>query len=265
MKSYFITYGDNKFKFSKIHLIELAKQTGCFDEFISLGPENLDINFKNKYHEILEQPRGGGYWVWKHEIISNLMNRINNDDILLYCDAGSSINNLPIAQNRLKDYLSIIKEKNISFLRFETEKNFIEREYTSLEVFKALNIDLESEIALSTQLQAGVMFFKKNEESKQLLEDYTNILSEDPKLITDFYNTNQAPYFVENRHDQSLFSILGKKYNSFILENETEFRNRREEQFDYPILTVRASNHGIKDKIKLTLFKKIYGRKTKFF
>ena len=265
MKIYFITYGDKKFKFSKIHLIELAKETGCFDEFISLGPKDLDNSFKNKYFDILNQSRGGGYWIWKHEIISNILNKINTDDILFYCDAGSSINNLPTAQKRLQDYLDIIKEKNISFLRFETEKKFIEREYTSREIFKALNVNSENKIALSTQLQAGVMFFKKNEVSTQLLKDYENVLSKDPKLITDFYNSNQASYFIENRHDQSLFSILGKKYNSYILQNETEFRNRKKDQFDFPILTVRASNHGIKDKVKLTLFKKKYGKKTRYF
>ena len=87
----------------------------------------------------------------------------------------------------------------------------------------------------------------------------------DINLITDSYINNQDNQFIENRHDQSIFSILGKIYDSIVLENETEFRNRKELQYDYPILTVRASNHGLKDKVKLMLFKSIYAEKTKFF
>ena len=32
-------------------------------------------------------------------------------------------------------------------------------------------------------------------------------------------------------------------------------------QYDFPILTVRASNHGLKDKFKLTYLMSIYGKK----
>ena len=109
------------------------------------------------------------------------------------------------------------------------------------------------------------MFFQKSYESLEFFNDYKNVLDFDINLITDSYVNNQDNQFIENRHDQSIFSILGKIYDSIVLENETEFRNRKELQYDYPILTVRASNHGLKDKVKLMLFKSIYAKKTKFF
>ena len=109
------------------------------------------------------------------------------------------------------------------------------------------------------------MFFQKSYESLEFFNDYKNVLDFDINLITDSYINNQDNQFIENRHDQSIFSILGKIYDSIVLENETEFRNRKELQYDYPILTVRASNHGLKDKVKLMLFKSIYAKKTKFF
>ena len=92
-------------------------------------------------------------------------------------------------------------------------------------------------------------------------QDYRKILNSDQNLITDFYSDKQHATFVANRHDQSIFSLLGKTYNSHILENETEFRTRKEMQFDFPILTVRASNHGLKDRLKLTFLMSIYGKK----
>ena len=35
-------------------------------------------------------------------------------------------------------------------------------------------------------------------------------------------------------------------------------------QYNYPILTVRASNHGLKDKFKLNYLMSIYGKKRVF-
>ena len=39
----------------------------------------------------VKQPRGGGYWIWKSHIIKKI-NEINDNDILIYLDAGCSIN-----------------------------------------------------------------------------------------------------------------------------------------------------------------------------
>ena len=96
-------------------------------------------------------------------------------------------------------------------------------------------------------------------------QDYKKVLNSDKNLITDFYNKNQFETFLGNRHDQSIFSLLGKTYNSYILENETEFRNRKELQYDFPILTVRASNHGLRDKFKFTFLISVNGKKTRYF
>ena len=41
-------------------------------------------------------------------IINSLLNEINKEDIILYCDAGSSINNLPKAKLRFREYLDIM-------------------------------------------------------------------------------------------------------------------------------------------------------------
>ena len=265
MKTYFITYGDKSFKYSKKHLCALAKHSGFFDKILSLGPENLNNDFKKNYKDTLNENKGGGYWVWKHEIINNLLNEINEEDVILYCDAGSSINNLPQAKLRFMEYLDIISDKSIDFLRFDTEKQFLENQYTSRELFDVFNIKVDSKIATTTQLQAGVMFFKKNDTNMNFFQDYKKVLNSDKNLITDFYNKNQYETFISNRHDQSIFSLLGKIYNSHILENETEFRNRKEQQYNFPILTVRASGHGLKDKFKLTFLMSIYGKKTRYF
>ena len=108
--------------------------------------------------------------------------------------------------------------------------------------------------------------FKKNNHTREFINIFKEVLSTDKNLITDMYNNeNQHKGFIENRHDQSIFSLISKTVGSEIIENETEFKNRKNEQYEYPFLSVRRYNHGPKDKIKYFLFKKRMMSRTHYF
>ena len=63
----------------------------------------------------------------------------------------------------------------------------------------------------------------------------------------------QNDFFIENRHDQSIMSILTKLYGGIIIQNETYFTKDSSEQIDYPFLSVRNYGHGFRDRIKYQL------------
>ncbi len=266
MKIYLLTYGDNGFYLSKKHLVHLAEQSGLFYKVVSMGPRDLDLSFKKKYKNILNISKGGGFWLWKYEIIKNLINQINKDDIVVYCDAGASLNTSDKAISRFNEYIEILKETSISQLRMKCENHFIEKNYTNKKLFDYFNIDLNSEIANTTQLQAGHQFYKKCDETSHYFQEYQNLIDFDVDLITDLYSSEvQIDSFVEHRHDQSIFSLLSKKYSSFVIDNETEFRNRPYEQHNFPFLSVRSHNHGLRDYLKYFTNKKQFLSEVKFF
>lgn len=266
MKTYFLTYGDNGFYLSKKHLVYLANSSGLFDEVVSLGPKDLDFRFRKKYKNILNNSKGGGYWIWKYEIIKNLINQINKNDIVVYCDAGASLNTSEKAVKRFNDYIEILREPSTSQLRMKCENHFIEKNYTNKKLFDYFDINLNSEIANTTQLQAGHQFYKKSEETLNYFQEYQNLIDFDVNLITDFYSSDiQIESFVEHRHDQSIFSLLSKKYNSKIIDNETEFRERPKQQFDFPFLSVRSHGHRKKDYLKYLIKRKKFLSNTIFF
>ena len=69
------------------------------------------------------------------------------------------------------------------------------------------------------------MIFKKNNHTKDYLNHYSYLLSKDDQLITDYYSfENQHEKFIENRHDQSIFSLMSKIYGCELIKNETEFK-----------------------------------------
>ena len=96
----------------------------------------------------------------------------------------------------------------------------------------------------------GYLIFRNCEHTKYLLKVFFELITKDWKLITDHYNINQNKDFIENRHDQSILSVMSKKYGSVIINNETYFDNESKEQVNYPFLSVRNYGHGKKDKIK---------------
>ena len=272
MNLYFITYGDENgdknFKISKKHLLYLAKKSGLFTESYALGPKDLDNPFKSIYENILSQPRGGGYWIWKHRIIENMIEEVSEGDIVIYLDAGSSLNLLPKAVERFYEYIEILKESEYGSLMFESGNGniLLENRYTSSQLFQAFGTDPYSNIGTTPQRGAGLLMFKKNIYTKEFFNEYKNLLNIDPELITDKYNdSEQVSEFIENRHDQSLFSLISKKIGAEVLKNETNFQKRQDSQFNYPFLQVRKHSHGVKDKIKYFVFKKKMMSSTHYF
>lgn len=251
-KILFITYGDNEFDVSKKHLLNLAKKSEIFSQCIGYSYKDLNSDFKNKYSNILSEKRGGGYWIWKHHIIKESLSLINENDLIVYCDAGTSFNFH--AKSRFMEYVEILNNSIHSNFRIEAEAHYLEKEWTTKEVFNYFKINSDSELGNSTQYEAGHMIFKSNKETRDYLSEYQNLLHYDQKLITDFYNSkNQQDFFIENRHDQSIFSILSKTRGCEKIQNETKFHNRKEDQHKYPFLSVRKRGHGPKDRIKYAI------------
>ena len=264
MKKIFLTYGDNNFKIAKKHLALFEKESAFFDQVIALGPNDLDYDLKKKYSHIIKQKKGGGYWIWKHRIIQNIMQDLSKNDLVIYCDAGASLNYK--AEKRFNEYVEIINSSRYGNFRMKCEDIYKEYQYTTEEIFKYFSISEDSEIRRDTQLQAGHMIFKKSLHTDNYLESYSKLLETNDKLITDYYNEKpQNSQFIENRHDQSIFSLLTKIYGGEIIENETEFKDKPSEQYAYPFLSVRTYGHGIRDQARFYLNKKKYSKKTIFF
>lgn len=248
-KIHFITYGDSrKYTVSKKHILGLAKQSNFFDSCFGYSQNDLSLDFRLKYKNILKQERGGGYYLWKPWIIYNSLKNIRSNDFLVYADAGSTFNYF--GKTRFYDYIEMLDVSDYGNLRFENPKNYIEKEWTSKELFKYFNIQLDSKIANSPQLMGGHIIFQKNKHTHEYLESFFEVVDYDENLITDYYSDSSIKGFQENRHDQSIFSLLSKKIGGVILENETFFEKNSKNQKEFPFLSVRHYGHGKIDRIK---------------
>ena len=226
-KIHLITYGNDKFAKSKARLIAEAHGFGEFASITGYGPENLTPEFRETYKPIMEQPRGGGYWIWRPVIIQHALSFINENDLLVYLDAGCSLN--PQGKPRFFEYIHMLNTspEQYGVLSFQMTGNngpgglAVEKHWTTKQIFNYLGVDIDSEIANSGQHLCTVLVFKKNDHLKQYMERYTNTILSNPWLCTDLYNRQgQIPEFRDNRHEQSIVSVLLKQMGSVVIDGD---------------------------------------------
>lgn len=236
-KKNFITYGDKKFNNSKKRLGIESINSGWFDTINIYGPENLSEEFKHEFNDILEKPRGGGYWIWKFDIIKQELTKLANNDILIYMDAGCRINTN--GKTRFNEYIEMLNNSNETIISFQTAH--IEKKYTTKELFHHFNMNVNDNNANSGNIMATVLIMKNTEKMMKIIDECIDVLRTDHLLITDHYNKiEQSSEFKDNRHDQSILSLVRKKHGSILLTDETWFKPfGNKESLKYPFWATR--------------------------
>jgi len=233
---HFITYGDKKYQKSKKIIYNEAKNTDWFNTVTMYGPEDLDEKFQHKFKNILSKSRIAGYGIWRPYIIKKKLDEINDNDILVYLDAGCTINKY--GNSRFFKYIELLKKSDKSIISFQMPH--IEKIWTTKEIFNYFDIDLNSKIANTGQILDGILIMKKNKNLIKMNDIWFKVVYDNPLLFTDYYNKKQADFFKDNRHEQSIFSLIRKIHGSIILGDETwfvPFGNK--ESLKYPFWATR--------------------------
>jgi len=212
-----ISYANNKFikqlKINKLTAINVGK----VDEYYSYKFDDIDLNFLKNHRDILSRPRGNGYWLWKpYFIYKTFKEKLNKGDFLIYTDAG--IFYLDNVKKIIKYMISINEDIWVNRL------HYLEKKYSKRDAF--ILLDADSPIYTDTfQYMAGIQIYKKSEYSEMFLQKLIKY-STDKRIITDDPNTlglPNYPGFRDNRHDQTVLSILFKKYKfSNLDKNKTK-------------------------------------------
>ena len=219
MKILFVSYADKNFAQSKKRIMHEAKSSRWFDNIKIFSENSLGRDFCRKFSSILSEPRGGGYWIWKLDVLEQAFQSCSLGDIIVYCDAGCHINHL--GSQRFQEYIEMLYASDYGFLSFQLTHP--EKNYTTKECFEHFQVPVESEIRTSSQILSGVIIARKCDHSLSLIEGFRTALLKNPLIITDHYNHSQDIGFLDHRHDQSMLSILRKQYGSILIPDETWF------------------------------------------
>ena len=192
-------------------------------------------------------PDGGavglGRWAWKPFIVSEQLKKIPEGELLLYIDAGCHLNwNL----NSMRRFLQYCSEaEKYGFLAMQLYPNeggtgdLFEYNFNSID--NREKIEPSEEAWKSCQIQATLMFLKNDRKTRDFVDEWLSLASESNFMRLDETKIQKKDKdFKAYRWDQSIFSLLCKKYKLNCIFDETWWG---EDWFtfgrDYPIWAMR--------------------------
>jgi len=233
---YFITYANSKYERAKKRIVKEAQNSNWFIRARGFGPGDLSKTFRDKYSNILSRNRGGGYWIWKYAIIEETLKTMNTGDYLVYADAGCSINQH--GKERFDEYIDMLEASDMDIISFNMPGHQ-EHTWTTEHIFKYFNISANDRIRTSGQHVGGVLILQKGPHLREWLNLINKALEEDALMFTDEYNPHtRHTGFKDNRHDQSVSSVIRKIVGSIVIPDDTYPPNQKE----FPIWASRSRN-----------------------
>ena len=210
-----ITYSNGVFERQADLNKKSALEVGKVDEHYSFGPDDIDQEFKEKNKEILSKFRGGGYWLWKpYIILKTFKEKLREGDYLIYADAGV------LYMNSTYLLIDFLKEQNAEMWMnriFLKESAFSKRD-----AFILMGVDMPF-YSETYQYIAAFQIYRKSKYTEKFLEELL-FYSQDIRIISDNPNklgVDNYQGFKENRHDQTVLSLLVKKYGQSNSGNPT--------------------------------------------
>jgi hypothetical protein len=181
-----------------------------FSETIFYSTEYLqnDQEFWNKHGNFISNNRRGyGYWLWKSYIIKKTMETMADNDILLYLDCGCELG--LDRKDKLLEYINIVKTDKIVGTQVDPEKI-----WNKMDLIEKLGMN-KNEYLDTPQRQAGANLFLVCEETRRLVNEWYEISSDYHNIDDSASIITNFQCFNEHKHDQSIFSLLTKKYNIY--------------------------------------------------
>ena len=214
MPVYFLSFGNEMFKNSLIRIRKEIESINMVDNIRTYTEYDLINNpdFWDKHKQfILSNKRGYGYWLWKSYLTLKTLEEMNDGDVLIYADAGCKIEIDRV--NYMKQMIEITKQTESGIVSIEMPWN-IEETWTKEDLFKYLDC---GHLRGTPQLHATFFFIRKCKKSMDIVNEWYQIsciyslLDDTPSILPN------AHTFKEHRHDQSIFSLLRKKYKTYII------------------------------------------------
>lgn len=234
----FMTFGGGPMDmlYAVDRLVSQAKSLKLFDNVYGIKENDLkeDHEFWNKHGYFLVGSRGFGCWMWKPYLIQKIWNTMNNGDILLYCDSGNELDTRK--KSILEKHLLQVSTELVMGC-YPGEKANMRQKYLNeiywnkKDLLIRLNMENNEEALHTNQYQANPLLLYKCPRTTEMINEWCHVATSDYHLIDDSPSVEpNFEGFQQHRHDQSIFSLLCKKYKLFseiTLENSIDvLRNK---------------------------------------
>ena len=212
-----VNYADKKFRRAQKLNSRTAGQWGA-DRVIEYGPDDIDEAFRRRNKEILDTPRGGGYYLWKPYFYRKAYDELGEGDYLVYIDSGA------VYINKIQYLIDCMEQEETPLMIFSLERERIEKGNTKRDAFVLTGCD-EARYTDTPQSIGGYFVCKKAPEVTAYLDEVLHY-AQDIRISSDKPNVMRLPNYAEfadHRHDQSVISLMSKKYGFKRFRDPSQF------------------------------------------
>ncbi len=209
-----ICFTDEKYEKTRQRYASELESKNIFKTVVQYSPKDFDDDFITRHGKFIkDNPKGYGLYIWKPHVILKALEQLNDGDILVYGDAGNEMKgtrqecldminyvNLP------SERIPILAAKGGWCIRWIKTDLYIRMGFRILYPFKRM-------------VEAGRLIIKKNDLTMKFIKEWLYYCTNDYRNIDDSKSAlPPLPFFIEHRHDQSIFSILFHKYNGHVAD-----------------------------------------------
>lgn len=259
-----INYAEDRFKPAQKLNTKTALKHGV-DRVIEYSPESISAEFKAANKEIFSAPRGVGYWIWKPYILKDALSKINEGDYLIYTDSGVAY------EESVTWLLEAMQKEHTDIMCFASPAS--EYRWTKHDAFVLMGCE-DDFYKLSPQCCGGYMIFRNTEKSRSFIDDFLHFAC-DSRIISDLPSTlgEEHPEFLENRHDQTIWSLLCKKNHLPMFRNPSqegggwaraEYSKSINSRSEYPVIFLHHRKCYIQYEFQLKVWK-VFGECRNFW
>jgi hypothetical protein len=222
-KRVLVTFTDSRMEAARQRLCRQAKEMGVYTDIFGASEQDLSPEFRLRFKDYLTpEHRGFGYYAWKPQIVLQTLERLQDGDKVHWIDSGCHLN--PAGSQRLQELFAMTVEAPSGIHGFEClppsgslvyrGRQFPdqgESKWTKGDLLDRLEVRERPEITGAQQLGATTFFVRKCPTSMDFMRHWIRVFSEDFSMIDNSPSLSpNLEDFIEHRHDQSIYSILGK-------------------------------------------------------
>lgn len=185
---------------------------------------------------VANNPHGFGLWIWKPKVILDALARVNEGEIVLYCDAGMHLNSRGLP--RYYEYVDMLKTTDI--LTFSLNDAYKAQYFVKRDAIDAYYPDFAATI--DPYCYAGVMLIKKTTASVQLITDWLGLCERYNLLDRSLSSVPELPCFGANDCDNGLFNLCLAKHRisqavypdetNVYMEDGTQSHSRSDDEWE---------------------------------
>lgn len=197
---HFVTYSAANMTHSREVCVAAARKFGC-DMIHEFDIKDVDNEFYSANHKILESSRGCGYWLQKPYFINKVIDNADNEDYIVYCDAGCElINPVQVITCRMDQDIFLFSNghQHVHWCKADILKAILHRDMIGDHY---------------QQVQASLIFFRISAYTRSFIKEWL-LFAQMPGLIDD--SPSKLPNhkeFAENRYDQAILGTLAIRDN----------------------------------------------------